>query len=147
MVVLQIFCTFTGEFQTVTKTFEITAASKAFEDELMAAIEADFATAENNGKTTYTGKAIDPVKDAYYGTTDQKKFEARIIRKALRKDIAQFKEYVREYQEAENEEEREDVVYLLKKELQDSSEFAAFKRWLIWDNEMYSELEEYIPQN
>lgn len=87
------------------------------------------------------------LKDAYYGTTDQKKFEARIIRKALRKDIAQFKEYVREYQEAENEEEREDVVYLLKKELQDSSEFAAFKRWLIWDNEMYSELEEYIPQN
>ena len=87
------------------------------------------------------------LKDAYYGTTDQKKFEARIIRKALRKDIAQFKDYVREYQEAENEEEREDVVYLLKKELQDSSEFAAFKRWLIWDNEMYSELEEYIPQN
>ena len=31
----------------------------------MTAIEADFATAENNGKTTYTGKAIDPVKDAY----------------------------------------------------------------------------------
>ena len=52
---------------TVTKTFEITAASDAFKNELMPAIEADFTTAEHDGKTTYTGKAIDPVKDTYVG--------------------------------------------------------------------------------
>ena len=87
------------------------------------------------------------LEDAYYGTTEQKKFEARIIRKTLRKNISEFKEYVREYQEAEDEDEKEDIGYLLKKELKDSSAFTAFKRWLIWDNEIYSELEKYIPGN
>ena len=86
------------------------------------------------------------LKDVYYGTTDQKKFEARIIRRALRKNIAEFKEYVREYQEAESADEKEDIADLLKRELRDSSEFTAFKRWLIWDNKMYTELEKYIPE-
>lgn len=86
------------------------------------------------------------LKDVYYGTTDQKKFEARIIRRALRKNIAEFKEYVREYQEAESADEKEDIADLLKRELRDSSEFTAFKRWLIWDNKMYIELEKYIPE-
>ena len=37
---------------------------------------------------------------------------------------------------------------LLKQELRDSSAFAAFKRWLIWDNEeKYGELEKFIPEN
>ena len=87
------------------------------------------------------------LKDAYYGTTPQKKIEARIIRKTLRKELAEFKEYVREYQEAEDEEEKEDAEILIRKELKDSSAFTAFKRWLIWDNEIYSELEKYIPEN
>lgn len=83
----------------------------------------------------------------YYGTTPQKQIEARIIRKTLRKDLSQFKEYVREYQEAEDEDEKEDIGYLLEKELKDSSAFTAFKRWLIWDNERYSELKKYIPES
>ena len=88
------------------------------------------------------------LNDAYYGTTPQKKMEARIIRKTLRKDLSKFKEYVREYQEAENEEEKEDIAMLLKRELKDSSAFTAFKRWLIWDNEeKYGELEKFIPEN
>lgn len=88
------------------------------------------------------------LNDAYYGTTPQKKMEARIIRRTLRKDLSKFKEYVREYQEAENEEEKEDIEMLLKRELKDSSAFTAFKRWLIWDNEeKYRELEKFIPEN
>ena len=70
----------------------------------------------------------------YYGTTPQKKIEAQIIRKTLRQDLSNFKEYVREYQETEDREEKEDIGYLLKKELRDSAAFAAFKRWLIWEN-------------
>ena len=31
------------------------------------------------------------LNDAYYGTTPQKKMEARIIRKTLRKDLSKFK--------------------------------------------------------
>ena len=49
----------------ITKTFEITSAKTAFTDELIADIQSDFDTAKSNGKTTYTGKAIDLVKDAY----------------------------------------------------------------------------------
>lgn len=53
-----------------------------------------------------------------------------------------------DYQEAENQEEKEDIAMLLKRELKDSSAFTAFKRWLIWDNEeKYGELEKFIPEN
>lgn len=84
------------------------------------------------------------LREVYYGSTPQKKMEARILRKALRKELSAFKEYVREYQEAE-EDERVDLEYLLKKELSDSSAFAAFKRWLIRDHrENYPELFAYI---
>ncbi len=86
------------------------------------------------------------LEDVYYGTTPQKKIEAQIIRKNLRKDLSKFKEYVREYQEAEDVVEKDDIGELLKRELKDSSEFTAFKRWLIWDNEMFSEIEKYIPK-
>lgn len=85
------------------------------------------------------------LKDVYYGTTPQKKMESTVLRRILRHDLSKFKEYVREYQEAEDEEEKEDMGNLLKQELRDSSAFAAFKRWLIWDHEMYAELERFIP--
>lgn len=87
------------------------------------------------------------LQEVYYGHTPQKKMEAVILRRCLRKEISEFKEYVREYQEAEDEE-KEDLKILLKKELGDSSPFAAFKRWLIRDNrEVYPELFKYINAN
>lgn len=82
--------------------------------------------------------------EVYYGSTPQKKMESKILRRTLRKELAAFKEYVREYQEAEDEE-KEDLKYLLKQQLGDGSPFAAFKRWLIRDNkEAYPELLVYI---
>ena len=70
--------------------------------------------------------------------------EAKILRRILRKEISLFKEYVREYLEAEDEE-KEDLKYLLKQQLGDASPFAAFKRWLIRDNEeAFPELSDYI---
>ncbi len=84
------------------------------------------------------------LQEIYYGSTPQKKMESTILRRMLRKEFSAFKEYVREYHEAEDEE-KEDLKYLLQKELQDSSPFAAFKRWLIRDNrEVYAELLGYI---
>lgn len=99
---------------------------------------------EENEKINNT---IALLEDVYYGTIPQKKMEARIIRKELRKELSKFKEYVREYQEVDDDEEKEDIEFLLKRELNNSSAFTAFKRWLIWDNKMYSELEKYIPKN
>ena len=84
------------------------------------------------------------LQEVYYGSTPQKKMESTILRRMLRKELSAFKEYVREYHEAEDEE-KEDFKYLLQKELRDSSPFAAFKRWLIRDNrEVYAELLGYI---
>lgn len=80
--------------------------------------------------------------EVYYGSTPQKKIEAKILRYLLRKELSEFKEYVREYLEAEGED-KEDLRYLLKQQLSDSSPFVAFKRWLIRDHrDFFSELEE-----
>ena len=85
------------------------------------------------------------LKNVYYGKTPQKQIEAKILRKRLRKELSKFKELVREYKEAEGVD-KEDLELLLKRELKNSSEFTAFKRWLIKDNqEYYFELLQYIP--
>lgn len=84
------------------------------------------------------------LREVYYGSTPQKTMEAKILRRTLRKELSKFKEYVREYQEAEGEE-KEDLGCLLKRQLSDRSPFAAFKRWLIRDNQKaYPELREYL---
>lgn len=94
-------------------------------------------------------KTINTVKllqEVYYGTTVQKKMEAKILRRTLRKELMVFKEYVRDYYEAEDED-KEDLKCQIKQQLSDSSPFAAFKRWLIRDNkERYQELMAYIDQ-
>lgn len=91
-----------------------------------------------------TENTVKLLQEVYYGSTPQKKMEAKILRRMLRKELSEFKEYVREYKEAEDEE-KEDLKFLLQQQLKDSSPFAAFKRWLIRDNkDTYSELLHYI---
>lgn len=85
---------------------------------------------DSDEKTVNTIKLLHEV---YYGSTPQKKMEARILRKILRQELSNFKEYVREYQEAEDEE-KEDLWCCIKQQLSDSASFAAFKRWLIRDH-------------
>ena len=76
------------------------------------------------------------LQDAYYGTTPQKKVEAKVIRKRLREELHKFKDYVREYQETEGED-KTDLLLLVKMEMKANKPFAAFKRWLIKDNSNY----------
>lgn len=91
-----------------------------------------------------TQNTVKLLQEVYYGSTPQKKMEATILRRILRKELSEFKEYVREYKEAEDAE-KEDLKCLLRQQLGDSSSFAAFKRWLIRDNkEAYPELVVYI---
>ena len=91
-----------------------------------------------------TQNTVKLLQEVYYGSTPQKKMEAKIIRRNLRKELSEFKEYVREYKEAEDEE-KDDLECLLQQQLKDSSPFVAFKRWLIRDNkESYPELLVYI---
>jgi len=94
-----------------------------------------------------TKNTVKLLQEVYYGSTPQKRMEAKILRRTLRKELSEFKEYVREYKEAEDEE-KEDLKCLLQQQLGDSSAFAAFKRWLIRDNkEAYSELFVYIDRD
>ncbi len=67
----------------------------------------------------------------------------RIIRKHLRENISDFKNYVREYIEAVGED-KEDLELLIQNELSDKSEFTAFKRWLVRDSENLPELKKYL---
>lgn len=85
---------------------------------------------DSDEKTVNTIKLL---QEVYYGSTPQKKMEAKILRKILRQELSNFKEYVREYQEAEDEE-KEDFRCCIKQQLSDSAPFAAFKRWLIRDH-------------
>lgn len=83
------------------------------------------------------------LRAAYYGHTPQKKVEAVNIRRALRRDLSDFKNLVREYCEAESYD-KEDIRYAIQKEVGPGAAFAAFKRWLLWDNkEKYEELLQY----
>lgn len=78
-------------------------------------------------------RAIAFRKQGYFGTDEKLLFEPLDSR-----------EETLEYKEAEDEE-KEDLKYLLKRELGDASPFAAFKRWLIRDNkEAYPELQQYF---
>ena len=56
-----------------------------------------FEPLDSREETLNTGRLLHEV---YYGSTPQKKMEAVILRKHLRKEISNFKEYVREYKEA-----------------------------------------------
>ena len=56
-----------------------------------------FEALDSNEETQNT---VNLLQDVYYGTTPQKIMEAKNLRKNLRKDLANFKEYVREYEEA-----------------------------------------------
>jgi len=91
-----------------------------------------------------TKNTVALLKEAYYGLTPQKKMEATVIRRELRKELYNFKECVREYKEAEGEE-KEDLLCEIKISLSTKSPFTAFKRWLIRDNmEYYSELADLV---
>lgn len=102
-----------------------------------------FELLDSREETKNTGMLL---REVYYGSTPQKKLEASILRKTLRKELSSFKECVREYLETE-EEEKEDFKCLIKQQLADGSPFAAFKRWLIRDHkETFPELLTYINE-
>lgn len=100
-----------------------------------------FAALDERLETLNTVKLLESV---YYGTTPQKKIEAKIIRKSVRDEIAKFKGMLRDYNEAEGDD-KKDLELYVKKELQNKSAFTAFKRWLIRDHrDFYPEFMQYI---
>ena len=100
-----------------------------------------FEVLDDNEETCNTAKLLE---DVYYGKTYQKKIEAIMIRQQLRKEISEFKEYIRQYKEAEGED-KEDLKFQICRELKPNSSFTAFKRWIVLDNKGWlSEFQEYL---
>lgn len=89
-----------------------------------------FEALDNSTETLHTVALLEEI---YYGRTPQKKLESAELRKKLRKELLQFKTYVRDYQEAEGED-KQDLYLLIQRELSVGSAFTAFKRWLIRDH-------------
>lgn len=85
-------------------------------------------------ETVETENTVHLLHRTYYGNTPQKRMEAVNICRALRRNLSDFKNLVREYYEAEDYD-KEDILCAIKKEVGKESAFAAFKRWLLWDNE------------
>lgn len=94
-----------------------------------------FAARDNSAETLHTVALLEEI---YYGRTPQKKVESAHLRESLRKELAQFKGYVRDYLEASGED-KQDLYQLIKRELSAWSAFTAFKRWLIRDNKEFFE--------
>lgn len=92
-----------------------------------------FDARDNSAEALHTVALLEEV---YYGRTPQKKVESAHLREKLRKELAQFKGYVRDYLEASGED-KQDLYVLIQRELSARSAFTAFKRWLIWDNEEF----------
>lgn len=104
-----------------------------------------FKALDNDIETKNTVELLEAVY--YASSTVQKEFESRLLRKHLREDLSRFKNYIREYEELDTKEEKEDMECLIRNELKDSSEFTAFKRWLIRDNaKFYNDLDGFLDE-
>jgi len=100
---------------------------------------------EQNDSTINTVKLLN---DIYLGTTCMKKIESANLRKLLHDEMIKFKSDLQAYEKylSNNDVDAiEDVIELLKRHLDCSSAFTAFKRWYIIDNrEKYSILYDYL---
>lgn len=90
-----------------------------------------------------TKNTVALLKTIYYGSTEQKKEEAKIIRTQLSKELNRFEECVKEYASADGED-KIDLECSIQMKLKWNAPFAAFKRWIIRDaSDKFPELMKY----
>lgn len=80
-------------------------------------------------------ETVSLLNEVYNGTTDIKKLEALGIKKALKKELIDFRQDIDEYEDAIDDDDREEALKHIKRHLHKSSAFAAFKRQYIKDIE------------
>ena len=82
----------------------------------------------------------------YNGTTKLKTIEASNIRNKLLDEIMEFQKYLKDYfSNTLSPEDKEYFQIKIKSHLNSASNFTAFKRWIIWENEkLNSEFGKYI---
>lgn len=91
-------------------------------------------------------KTVELLNKVYNGTTHQKSTEADNIREYLLTELIEFQKYLKEYYDKRNSiEDKEIAKKAIKKHLNSSSAFTAFKRWVIKDTaRLYSDFKEFF---
>jgi uncharacterized protein (TIGR02646 family) len=75
---------------------------------------------------------------AYNGTTPQKRLESEKLRKKIQQEMIRFQRLLNEYYfDACDDEDKKEVKQKIKRALSKNSPFAAFKRWVILEEEEY----------
>jgi hypothetical protein len=87
---------------------------------------------ESNQRVMNTVHLLDSV---YNGTTALKKLESSNLRAKLQREIGDFNKYLKEYYSEDSTlEEKNTCNRIILRQLQSSSAFTAFKRWIIKNN-------------
>ena len=97
---------------------------------------------ENSQKTTRTKDLLLAI---YNGTTYLKQKEAEILINKLIDEVFDFQKYLLDYFKTDSEEDKNYFLIKIKNHISPSSNFTAFKRWIIKDNpELKKEFEQYF---
>ncbi len=91
-----------------------------------------------------TQNTINLLEKVYSGTTDQNKFQAREKRNKLYDELSDFTSLLLKYIRTEDILKKNELLVSIKNQLTNTSEFTAFKRWVVRTNLIYNELEQYI---
>lgn len=89
---------------------------------------------------------VELLLEVYNGTTPLKKIESANLRSKLLKEIRAFQTMLFDfYDDSFNEEERIEIKHKIIRQLRPTSNFTAFKKWVLRDNEVLSdEFKEYL---
>ena len=97
---------------------------------------------DNSDKTNNTKNLL---QATYNGSTPTKKFEANNLKSRLRDEIKNFNDAIKNYQTTNNKEEKDYFLEKIKSHIDKSSDFTAFKRWIIKDSpKLKMEFEQYF---
>ena len=105
--------------------------------------EEDRLVIEGLDESLETKNTVALMNEVYYGSTPQKKAEAKIIRERLSKELDEFQDCVKNYNLADGEDKKDCEMSIMMK-LKWNAPFAAFKRWMIRDaSDKFPELLKY----
>jgi len=97
----------------------------------------------NSEESTVSTKSL--IEAVFNGTTKMKKIESANLRNFLLKDIEKFNKYIQRYQNLTDSNDKEHFLDKIKSNLDKSSNFVSFKRWIIRENQsLLKEFGKYI---
>ena len=96
-------------------------------------VSIDATEPEPTEKVTNT---VSLLNDIYYGTTEEKKIESNNLRTKILREINVFKQLLLDYFDEKSD--KTALKAQIEEHLSSASAFSAFKRWIIWENERFT---------